>query len=117
MTTATLVRQAVTDGRMSGRLWVYANYHCNITCTYCLTESGPKVPRREVGEDRLREIARQAADLGFDELGITGGEPFLLRYLPEVLLEATDLLPVVVLSNATLFTDRLIDRLRPLASS
>lgn len=114
MSTATLVRHAVEEGRMSGRLWVYANYNCNITCTYCLTESGPKVPRREVGEDRIREIARQAAALGFTELGITGGEPFLLRYLPEVLLEATDLLPVVVLSNATLFTDRLIDRLRPL---
>ncbi len=115
MTTAQMVRTAVDDGRMSGRLWMYANYNCNITCTYCLTESGPKVPKRELGEERMRELAQQAAVLGFSEIGITGGEPFLLRYLPELLVEITDLLPVVVLSNATLFTDGLIDRLRPLA--
>ncbi len=100
---------------MSGRLWLYANYNCNITCTYCLTESGPKVPTRELGEDKMRELATQAAALGFSEVGITGGEPFLLRYLPELLLDITAMVPVVVLSNATLFTDRLIDRLRPLA--
>lgn len=32
---------AVAEGTLPGRVWMYANYHCNIECTYCLTESGP----------------------------------------------------------------------------
>jgi sulfatase maturation enzyme AslB (radical SAM superfamily) len=24
-----------------GRLWLYANYHCNLACRYCLTDSAP----------------------------------------------------------------------------
>jgi MoaA/NifB/PqqE/SkfB family radical SAM enzyme len=35
--------------------------------------------------------------------------------MPEILAELARRLPVVVLSNATLFTDRLLERMRPLA--
>lgn len=36
---------ALSDGTLGSRLWLYSNYHCNLACTYCLTESGPKVAR------------------------------------------------------------------------
>jgi len=43
----TAIAEAVAGGLIGGRLWLYANYHCNLTCAYCLTESGPTVPRRD----------------------------------------------------------------------
>jgi MoaA/NifB/PqqE/SkfB family radical SAM enzyme len=111
----TAVAEAIEDGVLPGRLWFYANYHCNLVCTYCLTESGPRVERRELGEERMLSLAREAAELGFTALGVTGGEPFLLPYLPELLPRLAAILPLVCLSNGTVFTERRLERLRPLA--
>ena len=111
----TAVAEAVADGVLPGRVWFYANYHCNLACTYCLTESYPGAERRELGERRMLALAQEAAELGFTALGVTGGEPFLLPYLPELLAELAGILPVVCLSNGTVFTERRLERLRPLA--
>jgi len=105
------VNDAIQEGAISGRLWLYANYHCNLTCTYCLTESAPNVPVRELGADRMRSLVEEAARLGFTSVGVTGGEPFLLPYLPELVEELAEALPVVVLTNGTLFTPRRLARL------
>ncbi|MBA3251011.1 MAG: radical SAM protein [Geodermatophilaceae bacterium] len=100
------VDQAVADGVLPGRVWLYSNYHCNLTCSYCLTESGPGVQRRELSPARMVEVAEQAADLGFTDLGLTGGEPFLLPTMPETLARLGAVLPTVALTNGTLFTGR-----------
>lgn len=109
------VGEAVAGGRLPGRVWMYSNYHCNITCTYCLTESGPRVARRALSRDTMVEVGRQARELGFTDLGVTGGETFLVPWMPEALAELAELLPVVALTNATLFTRRLLDRVQALA--
>jgi MoaA/NifB/PqqE/SkfB family radical SAM enzyme len=109
------VAQAIEEGVIGGRLWLYTNYHCNLTCTYCLTDSGPRVPRRELPLATLPEIAAEARALGFTALGVTGGEPFLLAGLPEALAKTAAVLPTLVLSNGTLFTPALLARLAPLA--
>jgi MoaA/NifB/PqqE/SkfB family radical SAM enzyme len=111
------VATAIARGLIGGRLWLYANYHCNLTCTYCLTESAPAVARREIPVERLPEIAAEAKDVGFTALGVTGGEPFLLRGLPAALLRAASVLPTLVLSNGTLFNARLLEELAPLAGA
>ena len=111
----TAVADAVGRGVLPGRVWFYANYHCNLTCTYCLTESGPRAARRELGAERMLGLAAEARALGFTALGVTGGEPFLLPYLPELLGELAAVLPVVCLSNATMFTPARLDRLGRLA--
>jgi MoaA/NifB/PqqE/SkfB family radical SAM enzyme len=98
-----------------GRLWFYSNYHCNLTCTYCLTESGPRSEQRVLDPDLIQELAAQAAALGFSGIGLTGGEPFLLPTLPDLLAGVARHLPVVVLTNGTLFRSRLLARMRPLA--
>ena len=115
MSTAQALGAAIDAGRVADRLWLYSNYHCNLRCRYCLTESAPGVPRRLLGAGDMVESARQARALGFRALGVTGGEPFLLPDLPEVLAELARILPVLVLTNATLFTGRVLARLRPLA--
>jgi hypothetical protein len=94
------VAEAVRDGVLPGRVWLYANYHCNLACTYCLTESFPKAARRELGQARMVALAAEARALGFTALGVTGGEPFLLPYLPELLVELASILPLVCLSTA-----------------
>lgn len=104
----TAVAQCIADGLIGGRLWLYSNYHCNLTCTYCLTESAPKVARRHLPLERLPEIAAEARATGFTALGVTGGEPFLVTGLPEALVAMAAELPTLVLSNGTLFTGRLL---------
>src|SRR5438093_7066533 len=103
------VARAIRDGRISGRLWLYSNYHCNLTCSYCLTASGPGVPARALPPDRMRALAREAAKLGFTALGLTGGEPFLVPEMPDLLRDLAQILPTIVLSNGTLFEGRRLE--------
>jgi MoaA/NifB/PqqE/SkfB family radical SAM enzyme len=109
------IAEAVATGRLPGRVWLYSNYHCNLACSYCLSGSAPGVPRRELSADRMLGVADEADRLGFTALGVTGGEPFLLPWLPDVLANMSELLPVVALSNGTLFTGARLHRLRALA--
>jgi MoaA/NifB/PqqE/SkfB family radical SAM enzyme len=109
------IAEAVAEGLLPGRVWLYSNYHCNLACTYCLTESAPKVAKRELTAERMVEFASEAKALGFTALGITGGEPFLLSHMPETIARLAALLPVVVLTNGTLFTPARLERMRPLA--
>ena len=107
----TVLAQGLAEGSVGQRLWMYSNYHCNLVCTYCLTESGPKVARRELDPATMLELAREAREVGFTALGITGGEPFLVPELPELLAELSQVLPVLVLTNGTLFQRALLARL------
>ena len=51
-------------GRPVGsRLWLYTNFDCNLSCDYCCVRSSPGAPRRALGIDRVRQIAREAAGL------------------------------------------------------
>jgi MoaA/NifB/PqqE/SkfB family radical SAM enzyme len=111
------IAEAVENGTLPGRVWLYANYNCNLTCNYCLTESSPQSARRELSRERMVAVATEARDLGFTGIGVTGGEPFLRPDLPEILLQLSDILPVVVLTNATLFNEARRERLRPLAGA
>jgi MoaA/NifB/PqqE/SkfB family radical SAM enzyme len=112
------VEQALTEGRMGERLWLYATYHCNLACVYCLTESSPRIGnRRTLPREAMVRAAREARELGLRSVGITGGEAFMLPDFAETAIEIGRILPVVALTNATLFTDRLLGRLEPLAGA
>ena len=101
---------------IGSRVWFYSNYTCNLTCGYCLTESGPGVAARELPRRTMTELSAEAAELGFTGLGVTGGEPFLLSDMPERLAEMAEVLPVTVLTNATFFNEMRLSRLEPLSS-
>jgi MoaA/NifB/PqqE/SkfB family radical SAM enzyme len=111
----TALADALESGRISGRVWLYSNYHCNLRCAYCLTESAPAVPRRELGRERMVALAREARALGFSALGVTGGEPFLLDHMPALVGRLADELPTLVLSNGTVFNARRLRELETLA--
>jgi len=99
---------------VGSRLWLYTNFHCNLQCDYCCVRSSPTAPRRELGLARVRRIAREAMELGVKEIFLTGGEPFLLEDIGEILLSCAAAAPTTVLTNGMLFTGRRADILRVL---
>ena len=60
---------------------------------------------------------REAVPLGLRRAGLTGGEVFMLPEMPAVLAEMATVVPTTALTNATLFTDRLLGRMAPLAGN
>ncbi|MBX9701910.1 MAG: radical SAM protein [Acetobacteraceae bacterium] len=85
-------------------LWINTGTLCNITCRNCYIESSPRndalvyVTATEVAA-YLDEIGRDG--LATEEIGFTGGEPFLNRELPAMLRDCLARgLRVLVLTNA-----------------
>lgn len=103
------------DNRTVGsRLWLYTNFDCNLHCDYCCVRSSPTVPRRQLGLAQVQRIAREAAELGVKEIFVTGGEPFLLEDIGEILLSCATAAPTTVLTNGMLFAGRRMEILRGL---
>lgn len=105
------IAAAIAEGVIGGRLWMYANYHCNLECTYCLTESGPNVARRQLDADWMVARAVEASELGFTSIGVTGGEPFMVASMPDTVARIADILPTIVLSNGSLFHGPRLERI------
>ena len=105
---------AVGDRPVGSRLWLYTNFDCNLRCDYCCVRSSPKAPRRALGLERVRRIASEAAELGVGEIFVTGGEPFLLPDIGEILTACAAAAPTTVLTNGMLFAGRRLETLRSL---
>jgi pyruvate-formate lyase-activating enzyme len=99
---------------VGSRLWLYTNFDCNLRCDYCCVRSSPNAPRRELGLARIQRIAREASDLGVKEIFVTGGEPFLLENIDQILVACAAAAPTTVLTNGMLFTGRRAESLRAL---
>jgi pyruvate-formate lyase-activating enzyme/TusA-related sulfurtransferase len=99
---------------LGSRLWLYTNFDCNLRCDYCCVRSSPKAPRRALGLERVRRIAREAAALGVAEIFVTGGEPFLLDDIGDILAACAAAAPTTVLTNGMLFVGRRLETLRAL---
>jgi len=99
---------------VGSRLWLYTNFDCNLRCDYCCVRSSPKAPRRALGLERVRRIAAEAAELGVDEIFVTGGEPFLLSDIGEILLACAAAAPTTVLTNGMLLAGWRLESLRSL---
>ena len=105
--------QNVGDDRPVGsRLWLYTNFDCNLSCDYCCVRSSPKTPRRALGGERVRRIAAEAAELGVREIFVTGGEPFMLPDIGEILGACAAAAPTTILTNGMLFAGSRLEALR-----
>jgi pyruvate-formate lyase-activating enzyme len=102
------------DRPVGSRLWLYTNFHCNLHCDYCCVRSSPTAPRRELGLEHVQRIAREGVGLGVKEIFVTGGEPFLLENIAEILASCAAAAPTTVLTNAMLFNGRRAQSLRTL---
>ena len=99
---------------VGSRLWLYTNFDCNLCCDYCCVASSPKTRRRALGLERIRRIAAEATELAVSEIFVTGGEPFVLADIGEILKACAAAAPTTVLTNGMLFAGRRLERLRSL---
>jgi organic radical activating enzyme len=99
---------------LGSRLWLYTNFDCNLRCDYCCVRSSPTAPRRALGLARVQRIASEAPTLGVSEIFVTGGEPFLLADIAEILTACGAAAPTTVLTNGMLFSGRRLVALQSL---
>jgi MoaA/NifB/PqqE/SkfB family radical SAM enzyme len=96
---------------LAWKLWIYTNYDCNLSCTYCLASSTPHTPRLELSLEVVKRLVDEAVGLGFDSVYFTGGEPLLLESIYEMLAYASARLPTTLLTNAMLARGKRLQRL------
>jgi pyruvate-formate lyase-activating enzyme/TusA-related sulfurtransferase len=109
------VEVSEADARPVGeRLWLYVNFDCNLQCDYCCVRSSPGAARRALGIDAVRRIAAEAPPLGVRAFFVTGGEPFLLPDIDDLVLALAAAAPVTLLTNGMLFRGSRLAALRRL---
>ena len=96
------------------RVWLYVNFDCNLRCAYCCVRSSPTAARRALGLAAVRRIAHEAPPLGTRAFFVTGGEPFLLPDIDDILLTLAEAAPVTLLTNGMLFSGSRLERLKRL---
>jgi MoaA/NifB/PqqE/SkfB family radical SAM enzyme len=75
---------------------------CNLACTHCYTESGPR-RREHLPAARLAAVIADAAGLGYRKVAVSGGEPLLYPGLADLVQAAhRSGLTVAVTTNGTL---------------
>jgi organic radical activating enzyme/TusA-related sulfurtransferase len=110
----TVGRDESDERPLGERLWLYVNFDCNLQCDYCCVRSSPTAPRRALGLDVVRRIAADAPPLGVRAFFVTGGEPFLLPDIDELVLSLAAAAPVTVLTNGMLFSGPRVAQLKRL---
>ena len=98
------------------KLWIYTNYDCNLKCSYCVAKSGPNVPRRALGLDNVKRLVDEAVELGFEHIFFTGGEPFILNEIYEMLAYSSARIKTTVLTNAMLLRGQRLEELCVIAN-
>jgi MoaA/NifB/PqqE/SkfB family radical SAM enzyme len=93
------------------KLWLYTNYDCNLRCSYCVAKSGPNVPRRALGLANVKRLVDEAVELGFSDVFFTGGEPFILNEMYDMLAYSSARVRTTVLTNGMLLRGRRLDKL------
>jgi MoaA/NifB/PqqE/SkfB family radical SAM enzyme len=87
-------------------LQVHPTRRCNLACAHCYTSSGPD-QRAEVDLRVLAGAVADAAALGYRQLAVSGGEPFLYGPLAELLRAGRDAgMSTTVTTNGMLLSAR-----------
>jgi cyclic pyranopterin phosphate synthase len=72
-------------GRKIHYLRISLTDHCNLRCVYCVPEEMSYRPTAEMMQDtEVLQLARLFADLGFDKIRLTGGEPTLRAHIVDL---------------------------------
>ena len=96
---------------LSKKLWLYTNFDCNLWCSYCVAESSPKTPRRALSLEVILRLIDEAKLLEFKKIFFTGGEPFILNDIYDMLAYSSNHLKTTVLTNAMLFKGKRFQKL------
>src|SRR5438034_8397495 len=66
-------------GDLLHRLWLYTNYDCNLSCSYCVAESFVGAERNGLTLPQVCRLIDEAGTLERREVFLTGGEAFILH--------------------------------------
>ena len=104
LTTAKGETRAFVDLKALRTLWFNTGSLCNITCVGCYMDSSPKNDRLAyITHDEVAAYLDEIEADGWpvEEIGFTGGEPFMNRELPDILEDVLSRgLDALVLTNA-----------------
>lgn len=96
------------------RVFYDITYKCNLRCKHCFTSSGIK-KENELTLDEKIELVKQLSRLGVERVSIAGGEPFASSDLYEFIRKCNEEnIDVSISTNATLFTNKVIDKINKL---
>jgi MoaA/NifB/PqqE/SkfB family radical SAM enzyme len=98
------------------KLWIYTNYDCNLRCSYCVAKSSPNAARRALGLANVQRLVDEAVALGFIDVFFTGGEPFLLKDIYDMLAYSSARVRTTVLTNGMLLRGQRLDKLCAIAN-
>lgn len=101
---------AVRLGRLAD-LYLFLTNDCNLRCSHCYVSSGDYVPPREMSTQEIYGLIDQARELGVGRFLVTGGEPFMVRDIFEIIRYITDESDLVILTNGLFFSDKYLRRL------
>jgi len=72
-------------GRKIHYLRISLTDHCNLRCVYCMPEEMTfRPPVEMMQDDEVLLLTRLFADLGFDKIRLTGGEPTVRAHIVEI---------------------------------
>jgi organic radical activating enzyme/TusA-related sulfurtransferase len=106
------VERAHEEVGRSDRLWFYANFDCNLSCDYCCVRSSPTAARRRLDAETVRALVEEGKGLGFRQVLVTGGEPFLNPEIGGMIHACTKELPTTLLTNGMLFQGARLETLK-----
>jgi len=112
----TLAEHPTPVSALNKKLWIYTNYDCHLHCSYCVAESTPTAARRGMEIDTVRRLVDEAVEIGFDEIFFTGGEPFILPDIFEMLSYSADRVKTTVLTTGMLLKRKRMESLRQIKS-
>jgi cyclic pyranopterin phosphate synthase len=72
-------------GRKIHYLRISLTDHCNLSCIYCMPEEMTfRPPAEMMQDDEVLLLTRLFADLGFDKIRLTGGEPTVRAHIVDI---------------------------------
>lgn len=91
-------------------LWVELTNRCNLQCTHCYAESGPRAGKGTLSASQYTELMAEAFTLGCSRVQFIGGEPTLNPDLPALICAASNLGYefIEVFTNLTRLSDELV---------
>lgn len=83
-------------------LWFHTGTACNLACPFCLEGSKPGDNRlQRMNVEDVKPYVDEAITLGVEQFSFTGGEPFVVRDMVNILAYAAEHRPCLVLTNGT----------------
>jgi Fe-coproporphyrin III synthase len=92
---------------------IHPTLRCNLRCRHCYSTSGPE-QKGELSVEMLERFLADAADEGYNAIGLSGGEPLTWKPLPRLLASARALgFATSVTSNGLLLSASRLAQLAP----